>query len=204
VSDRERILAALRRQPPPAGEMPHPGASRRCADATARFATVLGSVGGTCQRVADPGAIPAHLAALPAWEGATRVFSAIAEVPCRGVGASVAAHAAASLDCALLRARFAVAENAAVWVDAVDVPHRALFFLPQHVGLLVAASAVVQDMHEAYARLSFGERGFGCFISGPSKTADIEQALVIGAHGPRSLIVFLVGDKGSGEEAHGQ
>ena len=43
------------------------------------------------------------------------------------------------------------------------------------------------------ARLRFEEPGFGLFISGPSKTADIELALVIGAHGARSTMVFLVG-----------
>jgi L-lactate dehydrogenase complex protein LldG len=48
-------------------------------------------------------------------------------------------------------------------------------------------------MHQAYERLSFAGAGFGLFLSGPSKTADIEQSLVIGAHGPRSLTVFLVG-----------
>jgi L-lactate dehydrogenase complex protein LldG len=48
-------------------------------------------------------------------------------------------------------------------------------------------------MHEAYERLKFDRPGFGCFISGPSKTADIEQSLVIGAHGARSLTVFFVG-----------
>ncbi len=48
------------------------------------------------------------------------------------------------------------------------------------------------NRHEAYQRIEVGN-GFGCFISGPSKTADIEQALVIGAHGPRSATVFLIG-----------
>ncbi len=48
-------------------------------------------------------------------------------------------------------------------------------------------------MHEAYARLAPREIGYGLFISGPSKTADTEQALVIGAQGARRCTVFLVG-----------
>ncbi len=63
-----------------------------------------------------------------------------------------------------------------------------------HLVLVLPASAMVKNMHEAYARLQFGPRGFGVFISGPSKTADIEQSLVIGAHGPRSMTVFVVKD----------
>ena len=58
---------------------------------------------------------------------------------------------------------------------------------------MVRADAIVNDMHEAYAALRFDGAGFGVFIDGPSKTADIEQALVIGAHGPRSCTVFVVG-----------
>jgi L-lactate dehydrogenase complex protein LldG len=47
-------------------------------------------------------------------------------------------------------------------------------------------------MHQAYERIGNQEYGFGTFIAGPSKTADIEQSLVLGAHGARGLTVFLM------------
>ncbi len=47
-------------------------------------------------------------------------------------------------------------------------------------------------MHEAMLEIENFNEGYGVFISGPSKTADIEQSLVIGAQGPLSLTVFLI------------
>jgi L-lactate dehydrogenase complex protein LldG len=97
------------------------------------------------------------------------------------------------VDMAIAPGEFAVAENGAVWVTDRQVRQRAIFFIPQHLALVVPREQLVHNMHEAYGRLAFGEAGFGAFISGPSKTADIEQSLVIGAHGPRSLTVMLIG-----------
>ncbi|MCU0983250.1 MAG: LUD domain-containing protein, partial [Pirellulaceae bacterium] len=70
--------------------------------------------------------------------------------------------------------------------------HRVLFFIVQHLVLIVPADRVLHNLHEAYGQLRFDRPEFGLFISGPSKTADIEQSLVIGAHGARSLTVFLL------------
>jgi L-lactate dehydrogenase complex protein LldG len=63
----------------------------------------------------------------------------------------------------------------------------------EHLVLVVPAGQIVHNMHQAYDRIRLERPGFGIFISGPSKTADIEQALVIGAHGARSCTLFLVG-----------
>jgi L-lactate dehydrogenase complex protein LldG len=84
-----------------------------------------------------------------------------------------------------------VAENGACWITDHGGANRAVCFLAQHLGVVVSAAALVNDLHEAYERISLERPGFAMFLSGPSKTADIEQSLVIGAHGPRSCTVVI-------------
>ena len=60
--------------------------------------------------------------------------------------------------------------------------------------ILSPRSTLVASLHDAYARIALRETGFGWFLSGPSKTADIEQALVLGAHGPRTMHLVLLDD----------
>ena len=72
-------------------------------------------------------------------------------------------------------------------------PRAVVVGCPERSQLVVRAEDVIHNMHQAYERLEFREAGFGTFIAGPSKTADVEQSLVIGAHGPRSQTVFVVG-----------
>jgi len=104
-------------------------------------------------------------------------------------------HALSTVDLAIIQAEFAVAENGAVWIKNPANPHRTLYFIAEPLLCVVPREEIVHTMHEAYERIGFAEAGFGTFISGPSKTADIEQALVIGAHGAKSLgVVFVRGD----------
>ena len=94
-------------------------------------------------------------------------------------------------DIAIIQAKVGVAENGAVWIEQ-DVKHRALYFISEELVILLDRNNIVNNMHEAYRLIDTGSYGFGAFISGPSKTADIEQALVMGAHGARVVKVILL------------
>jgi L-lactate dehydrogenase complex protein LldG len=160
----------------------------------ARLAEAVTAVAGRLVRVPDRSGLPAAVAALAAQVGAARVGSAVADVPGNVDLAAISdPHGLEGLGLAVLPGAFAVAENGAVWVSGETFRPRAAFVVAEHLALVVSATEVVQDMHEAYRRVSFPGAGFGTFIAGPSKTADIEQALVIGAHGARSCTLFLVG-----------
>ncbi|WP_201352813.1 LutC/YkgG family protein [Hydrogenimonas urashimensis] len=92
---------------------------------------------------------------------------------------------------AIVEASFGVAENGAVWIDPRDRYPRELLTLAENLAVLLPAERIVATMHEAYERIDLSETGYALFLCGPSKTADIEQALVIGAHGAIALRVFL-------------
>jgi L-lactate dehydrogenase complex protein LldG len=197
MSSRERMLSALRRATPPVVPRPPPFTGAQTFEApVAHFERMLGEVGGSLVRVPSMAALPGAVLALPVVATASTVASLVLEAhPGHLALASVDdAHALAHVDVAIVRGAFCVAENGAVWVEGEPLgPRRALLFLCQHLLLVVDSGLVVHTLHEAYARLRFQGPSFGCFVAGPSKTADIEQALVIGAHGPRSATVLLVG-----------
>lgn len=192
---KHKILSAIRQHQ--LAEAPLPSLDQawiQFADVRSHFASVLESVGGRAVLVPDVAAVNSELAQHPAWSDAKKSVSLVAGIPGNtDLSQLDDPHATEDIDFAVLPGEFAVAENGAVWVTDTAVKHRAIYFIAQHLALVVPASNVVSNMHEAYQRLSFDTRRFGAFISGPSKTADIEQSLVIGAHGPRSMTVFVVG-----------
>lgn len=101
-------------------------------------------------------------------------------------------HDLEALDVLVLKGVFGVAENGAIWVSDLEMPMRVLPFITKHLVLVLNKNKMVTDMHQAYKIIS--DFDYGLFISGPSKTADIEQSLVIGAQGALSLSVFLMED----------
>ena len=104
-------------------------------------------------------------------------------------------------DVGVVRGCFGVAENACVWIPQ-QMKEKAVCFISENLVILLDKSQIVNNMHEAYRRLSerdpkssldlFDQFGYGTFISGPSKTADIAQVLVMGAQAARSATVLLL------------
>jgi L-lactate dehydrogenase complex protein LldG len=97
------------------------------------------------------------------------------------------------VDTAYISGTLGVAENGAVWLVESKMVNRLLPFICQHLVIVLDANKIVANMHEAYRQIIVDKEGYGVFLAGPSKTADIEQSLVIGAHGARSLKVYLSG-----------
>jgi len=94
-------------------------------------------------------------------------------------------------DMVVIRGQLGVAENGAVWIDEQDMQIRKLPFATSHLVFVLEKESILEDMHAAYKQVDLEKSGFGVFIAGPSKTADIEQSLVIGAHGPIEHTILL-------------
>ncbi|MFH6998694.1 lactate utilization protein C [Flavobacterium sp. FlaQc-57] len=101
-------------------------------------------------------------------------------------------HSLQNVELTVIKAHFGVAENSALWVTDDVLGQRISPFIAQYLAIIVHKKDIVATMQQAYDRIGNQEYGFGTFIAGPSKTADIEQSLVLGAHGARGLIVFLL------------
>lgn len=105
-------------------------------------------------------------------------------------------------DIGVVRGFVGVAENGCVWIPQT-MKEKAVCFMAEHLVIVLGRGDIVSNMHEAYRRISFPKDGihdgakaspclFGTFISGPSKTADIEQSLVYGAQAARAVTVVIV------------
>ncbi len=194
-ASRKSILNKLRSQPLPSNPLPEVihGDWLRYNNPIEQLGNVLRSVGATCESLTDMESVRAKLQSYPEFSDAKRVLSQIPEIPGNvTLGNIDRPHDLEDVDFLIVRGEMAVAENGAVWVTDKDLKHRVAYFINQHLIMVVRKADVLHNMHEAYARVKFSGPGFGCFISGPSKTADIEQSLVIGAHGCRTMQLYIV------------
>jgi L-lactate dehydrogenase complex protein LldG len=193
TSSREAILNAIRYNLPQQ-RVEHPAIPDfpwTRGPLKAEFVRRLQEAGGAAYDVANAAEAEAKLRALhPA---ATVICSAVPEIPGTRRAESVRdPHELADVDVGVVRAQFAVAEGGAVWLTQNELVIDALAFLSQHLIVLLDPEQIVGYMHEAYRRVQLDTAPYGCFMMGPSATADIEATLVHGAQGVRSLNVFFL------------
>ena len=191
-SARDAILAAVRDARPPAVARPEafqpearavsdlPRRDAFIAAATAAGATVVAAPAGDVARIVT-GAIDGARAVLSYTDSVSSTISSQGDP-----------RLLDTLDVLVCESSLGVAENGAVWIATSDSILRAALFLASRVVIVVNEARLVDDLHRAYELIDVRAHAFGAFIAGPSKTADIEQALVIGAHGPRELTLVLV------------
>lgn len=194
MSSREDILQNIRRNTRVRYEKPDLSTLEKeaitYADPVAQFCKTVGEVGGHVIEV-QPGQ-DVNVLIHELYPDAKRIASNLKEITCATFHPDDVASSAEldGTDLAVVRGRVGVCENGAVWIEQ-DVEQRAVYFISEALILLLDRKNLVNNMHEAYQEIDTGEYGYGVFISGPSKTADIEQALVLGAHGARELTVLL-------------
>lgn len=192
---RQAIFDRIRSRPVPPRDAPviDPQRMVQYDDLRAQFCDAADFVGATTHRCGDESEVLGKLHEIESFAKATTIVSTIEAIPANFDPASVASpQELAGIDWMVLRGRFAVAENGAIWVPADEVADRVQVFITQHLAIVVDADAIEPHMHAAYDRIG-RFAGYGVFVSGPSKTADIEQSLVLGAHGCRTLDIFLIG-----------
>ncbi len=212
MNSRETMLAAIARNKPnpvdeagadrfplPCFPMPHSLAGQGLE----RFVDMLTGIGGEVMLVPDTAAVAQYVSTR--YDPGHRLITTLPELA--GVaelhGQDRSPHELADVELAVLRGEFGVAENGAIWLTESLLEEgqaavrnyavRATPFICQQLALVINRDDLVPTLHEAYERIGTANYSYGTFIAGPSKTADIEQSLVLGAHGPKGLLVFVVG-----------
>mgnify|MGYP002521662709 CR=1 FL=1 len=171
------------------------------ADPLAQFITMTKAVGGNAILVAPGSDVNELIREL--FPDAKEIASNLPEITIATRNPDTISQAADlnGTDVGIVRGCFGVAENACVWIPQ-QMKEKAVCFISENLVILLPKSQIVNNMHEAYRRLSghdaengtelFADYGYGTFISGPSKTADIAQVLVMGAQAARSATVLLL------------
>lgn len=196
MNSREKILDQVRKNQPAASPLPAVNyGPAKSSDILQRFIRCLGNIGGTAIEAKDLTEIDSQLR--ERFSPSSRWISMVPQLKSRNMNGDTGKdpRALENVSIAILEGHFGVAENGSVWITEDKMGDRVLPFICEHLVLAIPADALYETMHDAYEHIGSSNHNFGTFIAGPSKTADIEQSLVLGAHGPKTLTVFLYHNK---------
>ena len=160
------------------------------ADTVAQFIEMSQAVGANVVEAAPGDSLDDIIR--KAYPDAKVVASKLPEVKMATLNPDTVADAQAlnGTDVGVVSGQIGVAENGCVWIPQL-MKQKAVCFICEYLVIVLPKSGIVNNMHEAYARIEMPATGLGSFISGPSKTADIEQALVMGAQAARGVTVVI-------------
>lgn len=160
-------------------------------DSFIQFKTVLESIGGKVELISNLTVLKEQLVADKiSGNFVINTIAALGDVDEKA--AFLSASELEKVDKAYVKGTVGVAENGAVWIYESQMINRLAPFICQHLVLVIEKKNIVDNLHQAYTKIDVSKEGFGAFIAGPSKTADIEQSLVIGAHGARSATIYVI------------
>lgn len=186
MTSREKILASIASNKPSLVTLPNVPIFEGDGSIE-RFKIVLEGIGGTTVEINSKADCQAAIDKY--YHDLVNVASTIVKASIE-VNLETTKEVLEQIDLAVIQGEIGVAENGTIWVPESNMLNRALPFITQHLVLVLDKNNIVANMHQAYDKLE-GVGGYGVFIAGPSKTADIEQSLVIGAHGARSMMVLI-------------
>ncbi|MFV0332319.1 MAG: lactate utilization protein C [Dysgonomonas sp.] len=191
MSNKKDILENIRRHINTQYEMPNIDIQGiQYADKTAQFIEISKSVGGEAVILNQENDINKLIRDL--YPEAKIIASNLPDISLTTINPDdvQSPHDLNGIDLAIIEGELGVAENGCVWIPQ-NVKEKVIYFIAEYLIIILDRNNIVNNMHEAYNQLKFNDYGFGVFISGPSKTADIEQALVVGAHGAKGVTVIL-------------
>lgn len=197
MSSREKILGAISINKPELIELPVieiKSTSDLAADWVEQFTKTLESIGGKVIQLSSIDVIKEEIQqAKIVGEYIVNTLPILGEVN-NEINSTMEASLLETVDRAYIEGSMGVAENGSVWLYEHQIKNRLLPFICQHLVICLNVNKIVPNLHEAYKQIDVAKEGYGVFLAGPSKTADIEQSLVIGAHGARSLLVYLISE----------
>jgi L-lactate dehydrogenase complex protein LldG len=190
MNSRDKILNAIEANQPDLVALPAIDIDTVISyeDNYSQFKKMLESIGGKVELLSDISILNNQIIADKT--SGNLVISMVDEVDKEIV--SLTSFELEKLEKVYLKATLGVAENGAVWLFESQMGNRLLPFICQNLALVIHKKDIVPTMHHAYKNIDVAKEGFGIFIAGPSKTADIEQSLVIGAHGSRTATIYVI------------